>query len=122
MSTPFGGRGAGRPPAPVAQPQSPAPSSATHAPSIGPAIASVPKQVVCPVCGTSFEPRSTAGKCPVCGEQVVPTAATATPVVTPLVRWLADGGWRLLLVLLLVLYQIALFIWVVQQLIQKHAL
>jgi hypothetical protein len=110
MSTPSAGSGAGRPAAPAA------------AAPAGSASASAPKQVVCPVCGTSFEPRSTAGKCPVCGEQVVPAAATATPIITPLARWLADGGWRLLLVLLLVVYQIVLFIWVIQQLIQKHAL
>ncbi|HEU5441297.1 MAG TPA: hypothetical protein VFU88_18570 [Ktedonobacterales bacterium] len=120
MSTPSAGSGAGRPAAPAAA--APAPGGAVSAPPAGSASASAPKQVVCPVCGTSFEPRSTAGKCPVCGEQVVPAAATATPIITPLARWLADGGWRLLLVLLLVVYQIVLFIWVIQQLIQKHAL
>lgn len=120
MITPSAGSGAGRPAAPAAA--APAPGSSVPAPATSPRTGSAPKQVVCPVCGTSFEPRSTAGQCPVCGEQVVPAAATATSIITPLTRWLADGGWRLLLVLLLVVYQIVLFVWVIQQLIQKHAL
>lgn len=81
-----------------------------------------PKSVTCPICATAFEPRASGGQCPVCGEQVVPAAAVMRqiPGVSPAMRWLADGGWRLVLVLLLAVYQIALLIFVWVQLAHKH--
>ncbi len=93
-------------------------------PGPSPALAHsrVPKRVVCPICATAFEPRAGGGRCPVCGEQVVPAAAASRHIagISPAVRWLGDGGWRLTLVLLLVAYELALFIFVWVQLAHKH--
>lgn len=82
----------------------------------------VPRHLACPICATTFEPRASGGQCPVCGEQVVQAAAVTRqiPGVSPSMRWLADGGWRLALVLLLAVYQIALLIFVWVQLAHKH--
>ena len=84
----------------------------------------LPKRAVCPICATTFEPRASGGQCPVCGEQVVPVAAATRHMagISPAAHWLADGGWRLTLVLLLVAYELGLFIFVWIQLAQKHLL
>ncbi|GAC1451471.1 MAG: hypothetical protein PVSMB4_11330 [Ktedonobacterales bacterium] len=85
----------------------------------------VPKQVTCPVCATPFDPRGTEGRCPVCGEQVVPAeeAARTVPVLSPASRWLfREGNWRLTAVMVLVVYQIVLFIVLWIHLAQVHAL
>lgn len=93
-----------------------------------PARVSLPKTVVCPVSGTVFNPRTTGGRCPVCGEQVVPAelVARANPATsignTRPGQWLfANGGWRVSALIVLVLYQLGLFLWVLIQLVQKHA-
>jgi hypothetical protein len=74
-----------------------------------------PGRMACPVCATGFDPRATAGRCPVCGEQVVPEAMVTrqVPVLTPTWAWLKSGGWRVALVLLVLMYQVALlgFVW-----------
>lgn len=97
----------------IATPSAASPTS----PSATGGMPSMPREVTCPICETTFAPRGTAGKCPVCGEQVMP-AATLTreiSVLSPLGRWLAGGGWRAIVLVLLVLYQISLFVvlWVV---------
>ncbi len=72
----------------------------------------VPRKVVCPVSGTVFNPRATGGRCPVCGEQVVPAeyVAQAVPVVSPVGTWLfQEGGWRLVALILLIIYQFTIF-------------
>ncbi|HKS69784.1 MAG TPA: hypothetical protein VJQ45_05165 [Ktedonobacterales bacterium] len=104
-----------------------APAAASVAAGTPPHVAAqpqarVPKHLACPICATAFEPRASGGQCPVCGEQVVPAAAVTRqiPGVSPAMRWLADGGWRLVLVLLLAAYQIALLIFVWVQLAHKH--
>jgi hypothetical protein len=85
---------------------------AQRQPAPAPVKPAIPKQLTCPVCQTSFGPRATAGKCPVCGEQVLPEAdvARTVPYLTPAWIWLKAGGWRLVLVVAFVLYQIVLFI------------
>lgn len=107
----------------------PASSVATGTPPVGALGAApahsqprVPRHLTCPICATTFEPRASDGQCPVCGEQVAPAAAVTRqiPGVSPAMRWLADGGWRLVLVLLLAVYQIALLIFVWVQLAHKH--
>lgn len=74
-----------------------------------------PRQVTCPICATTFDPRATGGRCPVCGEQVVPEDMLRrdVPVLTPTWAWLKSGGWRAAVVLLVLAYQVALlaFVW-----------
>jgi hypothetical protein len=113
MTHPNGPAAAGTPaatmtPAQAAQPALPQP------PARKPVI---PKRVTCPVCQTSFEPRSTSGACPVCGEQVLPAAdvVRVVPGLTPAWAWFTSGGWRLVLLLAVVLYQIILFFFVLGQ-------
>lgn len=93
-----------------------------------PTRVSLPKTVVCPVSGTVFNPRTTGGRCPVCGEQVVPAelVARANPAAsignTRAGQWLfANGGWRVSALIVLVLYQLGIFLWVLIELVQKHA-
>jgi hypothetical protein len=75
----------------------------------------IPRRVTCPICATEFGPRATAGRCPVCGEQVVPedVVRRKVPVLTPTWTWLKSGGWRVVVVLIVVAYQVALlaFVW-----------
>ena len=86
--------------------------------------AAVPRQVTCPICATSFDPYDLAGRCPVCGEAVVSEEAVSrvTPVLTPTMRWLRAGGWRLVLLALLIGYQIFLLIRVLQLFTAGHVL
>lgn len=84
----------------------------------------MPRVVTCPICKTTFAPNATAGACPVCGDQVVP-AAVATrkvPVLSSTGRWLGAGGWRAVLLILLVLYQVTLFLVLWIELSQAHLL
>ncbi len=83
----------------------------------------LPKEVTCPICATAFDPRATKGRCPVCGEQVAPTALAtrAVPWLTPTWAWVKAGGWRLVLVALMVIYEVALFIIVWQRFAAAHA-
>lgn len=114
--------------APLAAPQPIAPAGANGAaPRSAPKVA-VPRKVVCPVSGTVFNPRTTGGKCPVCGEQVVPAELVASASVggklaeTPVGAWVAkDGNWKLVALIVLVLYQVGLFAWVWAELASKHA-
>lgn len=75
--------------------------------------ASAPRRVCCPICETPFDPRATGGRCPVCDEQVVPAAAVtrALPVLSPAWAWVKTGGWRLVLLLIFVTYQLVLLIY-----------
>lgn len=75
------------------------------------ATRNAPKTLTCPICGTTFSRRANAGKCPVCGEQVEApeAAARAIPVITPLSKRLfQDGNWRIVALIVLILYEIAL--------------
>lgn len=84
----------------------------------------VPRTVVCPICRTPFHPRTTGGQCPVCFEQVVPReqVVRVIPVVTPVRAYLAAGGWRLVLLVLLMVYQVAMFIYLWHWLATQHLL
>lgn len=84
----------------------------------------LPREVSCPICKTTFAPRSSAGRCPVCGEQVLPAAAATreVPVLSPTGRFLAAGGWRAVLLVFLLLYEIALFIFLWVALSRAHLL
>jgi hypothetical protein len=84
---------------------------------------SPPKEVTCPVCATVFDPRATTGRCPVCGEQVVPTTQVtrSVPGLTPAWAWVKTGGWRIVLVGLLVIYEVVLLIIVWQRFAAAHA-
>lgn len=90
---------------------------AQRQPAPAPVKPAVPKRVTCPVCQTSFGPRATAGKCPVCGEQVLPEADVVrhVPYLTPAWAWVKAGGWRLVLLVVVVLYQLGLFIFALSQ-------
>ncbi len=84
----------------------------------------IPKKVVCPVCSTTFNVRANGGKCPVCGEQVVPheLAAANIPVASPAGKWLFQGGgWRLVALIALLVYQLVLFGVLVHHFIDVHA-
>lgn len=98
------------PTASVASMTSPEPMAAT-APLVS--RPSVPREVACPICATQFDPRASGGRCPVCNEQVVPEAdVTRTiPVLTPASKWLKAGGWRVVLLLVFVTYQLVLLIY-----------
>ncbi len=87
------------------------PSAASDAPPIAPAKRRVPRKVVCPVSGTVFNPRATGGRCPVCGEQVVPAAEVggAVPLAGSASQWLGQGGWRLVALIMFILYQLGIF-------------
>lgn len=89
-----------------------------------PAAPKTPKTVVCPVCATSFSVRGNGGKCPVCGEQVLPRelAVANIPVASPASAWLRDGGWRIVALIALVLYQLVLFGLLVHHFIDLRAL
>lgn len=82
-------------------------------PAQPPARARVPKEAICPICATRFDPWASGGRCPVCNEQVVPQqdVTRAIPVVTPAWAWLKAGGWRLVLLMAFVVYQLALLIY-----------
>jgi hypothetical protein len=85
----------------------------------------VGKRATCPVCGTTFAPRDSAGKCPVCGEQVMRQgqADGRIPIISPAWQWLRQGGnWRLAAVAGLIVYQLILFIVLWIHLAQVHAL
>jgi hypothetical protein len=84
----------------------------------------VPKKVVCPVSGTIFNARTTGGRCPVCGEQVVPreALARAVPGVSSATTWLAGGGWRLVALIALIVYQLIAFGLLWHHMIDIHAL
>lgn len=86
--------------------------------------AAPPKEVACPVCATVFDPRATAGRCPVCGEQVMSAAlvARAVPGLTPAWAWVKAGGWRVVLVALVVIYEVVLLVIVWQRFLAAHAL
>jgi hypothetical protein len=70
--------------------------------------------IVCPVCTTTFDPRASGGRCPLCGEQLVEQAALVgeASALSPAWRWFTFGGWRLVLVVLFVLYELMLFLYV----------
>lgn len=89
-----------------------------------PPAAGIPKRVTCPICKTSYDPRASAGMCPVCGEQVVPAemATRAIPVLTATGQWLRAGGWRLVLLVVFVLYEVLLFLGVWHQFSLAHLL
>ena len=82
-----------------------------------------PKEVACPVCATVFDPRATTGRCPVCGEQVVPSTLATRPLpgLTPAWAWVKAGGWRIVLVGLVVIYEVVLLIIVWQRFAAAHA-
>jgi hypothetical protein len=86
--------------------------------------AEVPRSVTCPICATEFDPRDSAGQCPVCGEQVVPAELVThdVPVLTPVGNWLKTGGWRLVLVVLVLAYQVGLFLWIWHAFVVNHLL
>ena len=89
------------------------------------AAKSAAKTLVCPICGTTFSRRANAGKCPVCGEQVeAPEAAAPTiPVITQVSKRLfQDGNWRLVAVVALIIYEIALGALLWMHLAHLHAL
>jgi hypothetical protein len=88
------------------------------------ALRVVPDSATCPVCSTIFDPRDTGGTCPVCGEQVVPAdlMAAKASVLSRVGRWLREGGWRVVLVVLLLLYQVILFIIVWHGFVVAHVL
>jgi hypothetical protein len=113
--------GAPRPPAQVAATGG---SSDATAAAPAPTRPAAPKRVVCPVCATRFSVRGHGGKCPVCGEQVVPRelATAKIPVASPASAWLGDGGWRVVALVALVLYQLVLFGLLVHHFIDLHAL
>ena len=82
-----------------------------------------PKEVTCPVCATVFDPRATKGRCPVCGEEVVPATQVtrSMPGLTPAWAWVKAGGWRIVLVGLVVTYEVVLLIIVWQRFAAAHA-
>lgn len=82
------------------------------------------RTVTCPICATSFSRRANGGTCPVCGERVVaPDARAGVPVLSPLAHWLfAEGNWRTVAVLVVVLYEIALAVVLWRHLAGIHAL
>ena len=84
----------------------------------------VPSALTCPICATVFDPHDSAGTCPVCGEQVVAAALVThdVAVLSPTARWLKDGGWRLVLVVLLLAYQVGLFVWIWHSFVANHLL
>jgi hypothetical protein len=108
----------------MTQPMTPpvdAPDVATGMPQAG--RTAPPKAVTCPVCATAFDPRASAGRCPVCGEQVMPAALVmrAVPGLTPAWAWVKAGGWRMVLVALVVIYEVVLLIVVWQRFAAAHA-
>jgi hypothetical protein len=107
------------------QPRTPSGGAAPEldAPTIP--LSTAAKQVTCHICGTTFDARGTDGKCPVCGEQAAVTglAAREIPVISPVWRWVRQGGnWRLAALALLILYQIILFVVLWAHMAQLHAL
>lgn len=100
----------------------PAPSAGSRAEP--PEIPEIPDRIACPICQTAFEPYAAGGRCPVCGEQVVPEDAVTreVPILTPVVRWLKQGGWRLVLLTLLILFQLVLLIGLWHQFAVAHLL
>lgn len=113
-----------RTPPPTSSAAITAPPAANARSPQAPHSAPVPKSLPCPICQTTFDPRASGGRCPVCGEQVVPAAAVTreVPGLSRLGRWLKSGGWRVVLVLLVVLYQIVLFIYLWHLFVVNHLL
>lgn len=105
---PTGGAGLG---APVAAAPAPTPQT-------------VPHELVCPVCATTFAPRASGGRCPVCNEQVVPAEVVTRNIrgVTPAMQWLREGGWRLVVLALFILYQVGLLIYLWHSFADQHLL
>lgn len=101
----------------LAQPQPPAPTPPSPAPQVA-------GRVACPICQTAFDPRASAGACPVCGERVVPAELVTRPipVVTPVWQWLRAGGWRLVALVMFMLYELVLFLGILHQFSQAHLL
>lgn len=118
------------PPAPPAGPSaaaSPSGNASQGARGKAPKV-TVPRTVICPVSGTVFNPRATGGRCPVCGEQVVPEELVRrSKIGTRLAdsragEWAGkEGNWKIVALIVLVLYQVGLFAWVWVELAAKHA-
>lgn len=81
-------------------------------------------EAICPVCATTFAPRASGGRCPVCNEQVVPEAMVTRDIraVAPAMRWLREGGWRLVVLVLFILYQAGLLIYLWHSFTDQHLL
>lgn len=103
-----------------------APVAVAPAPSMpsSPSGQPVPTELTCPVCATTFAPKASGGRCPVCNEQVVPEAQVSRSIrgVTPAMRWLRAGGWRLVVLVLFILYQAALLIYLWHSFADQHLL
>lgn len=106
----------------------PQPSARASGAGAGAPVATAPPiksaEVTCPVCATTFEPKASRGRCPVCNEQVVPEALVTPEIrgVTPAMRWLKEGGWRLVVLVLFILYQAGLLIYLWHSFADQHLL
>ena len=99
-------------------------TSVLTVPAPTPTPGSVPTELTCPVCATTFAPRASGGRCPVCHEQVVPEELVTRHIrgVTPAMRWLKEGGWRLVVLAAFILYQAALLIYLWHSFSDQHLL
>lgn len=101
-----------------------APTPPTSSVPTAPSAPTVPTELTCPVCATTFAPRASGGRCPVCNEQVVPETLVTRDIrgVTPAMRWLREGGWRLVVLALFILYEAALLIYLWHSFADQHLL
>ncbi|HLZ23248.1 MAG TPA: hypothetical protein VKQ30_14110 [Ktedonobacterales bacterium] len=110
QGTPIGGSGSG--------------SGAPVATAPAPPAPAVRGELTCPVCATMFAPKASNGRCPVCNEQVVPAELVRREIrgLSPALRWFRAGGWRLVVLVLFILYQAALLIYLWRTFADQHVL